>query len=113
MITPKAEKWSAEEALRLIRWLHPVAYAAGWNLHLGGSLATDQDTSSHDADILAMPRYQVKAPNEDPVMSYLSDEWYLIGLATLPYRRSFRMQHRLSHKMLDLIFVHHNPSTVA
>lgn len=63
--------WTVAEAIALIREVHPAAFAAGWNLHLGGALATKSDTSDRDADILAMPRCQTARHDRDALADHL------------------------------------------
>jgi hypothetical protein len=97
--------WSVPEALGFIRQIHPIAFKAGWNLHLGGGLATRSDISYNDADILAMPRYQKDAPHLIlPVVQHLlSLEWTDMRAYVLPRRKvhSFRK----GRQVLEMIFV--------
>ena len=97
--------WTVADILSLIRRIHPEAFAYGWNLHLGGGLASTADNSNKDADILAMPRYQTTLHDRDALADYLRT----IGWATdnrwehLPHReiRTFWKEGRV----LELIFV--------
>jgi len=96
--------WSTQEALKLIRIVHPEAYACGWNLHLGGGLATKEDTSDKDADILAMPRYQTRDHDQGGLLAAFGRRgWAYTGLETLPHRRVCTL--RKDGKVVDLIFV--------
>lgn len=98
--------WTAAEALAFIRMIHPAAFDAGWNLHLGGSLATGSGESDSDADVLAMPRFQTREHDRVRLLSHLKViGWKLEGASSaLPHREVWRLVSS-SDKVIDLIFV--------
>lgn len=98
--------WTVESATRLIQELHPEAFDAGWNLHLGGGVLT-AGQSANDVDILAMPRWQVHGAEKlDAFNSYLTGtlKWRLLSDQWHPYRHIFRF--RLpSERLAEIIYV--------
>jgi len=52
--------WTLDEGLTLLRELEPILFGLGFNIALGGSLAT-RGTSNHDADFFITP---ANTPNE-------------------------------------------------
>ena len=85
--------WTVQSALNLIRLIYPVALRSGYNLHLGGSVMYEGQTSN-DLDIIAIRRPNVLKSNINKTV----DELGKLGFSTdtfvgdIPYRQLWRLK---------------------
>ena len=100
--------WTLESAAKVIQALHPIAYAAGWNLHLGGGVLMN-GSSNNDLDILAVPRSQVEVHNRVAVhvdLAGLCPQWTYHTTTFLPDRVVDAYVYDI-HARVELIYLNH------
>lgn len=81
-----AKKWTIPRARACISLLHPIAFANGYNLHLGGGVLV-KGQSKNDLDVLAVRRPQTLEVDTEMLFKQL----YLMGFRSIkqshyPYR---------------------------
>lgn len=100
--------WTDTDALSFIRHITRNAFNVGWNLHLGGGVL-DNGESTSDLDILAMPRYQVEKHEMDAFIDWLVDvqSMEVLERYPLPFRECVKLRMR-DERVVEMIFVRHN-----